>query len=141
MTSQEVHGLLDRFRAAWQAQDVAALSDCYADNCEVVSPIFHTLRGKSQLEASYRDAFRAFGYISLKFDEPIIDSEHSRAAAVWTFKSKHQGEIFGVAPTGRTLEITVAFVLTFADGKIIKEVRIYDFAKMLLELGVLRAKA
>ena len=116
MTSEQVHAFLDRFRAGWQHQDVAALVGCYTDDCEVISPIFHSLRG-------------------------ILDSEHNRAAAVWTFKSKHQGEIFGVPPTGRALEITIAFVLTFADGKIAREVRIYDFAKMLLELGVLRARA
>jgi hypothetical protein len=39
------------------------------------------------------------------------------------------------------IEITVAFVLTLSNGRILKEVRIYDFAKMLLELGVLRARA
>lgn len=141
MTSEEVHAFLERFRTAWLEQDLEAVSDCYVDNCEVVSPIFHTVRGRGALENSYRDAFKAFLTVSLTSDQPIIDSEHGRAAVVWTFKSKHQGEIFGVAPTGRMIEITIAFVLTFASGRIAKEVRIYDFAKMLLELGVLRAKA
>jgi predicted ester cyclase len=141
MKSEQIHAFLERFRIAWQEQDLEAVSDCYVDNCELISPIFHTVRGRSALEHSYRDAFKAFLIVSLKSDEPIIDSEHDRAAVVWTFKAKHQGEIFGVPPTGRTMEITVAFVLTFADGRIAKEVRIYDFAKMLLELGVLRAKA
>jgi predicted ester cyclase len=99
------------------------------------------VRGRGALENSYRDAFRAFGTVSIKSDEPIIDNEHERAAVVWTFKTKHQGEIFGVPASGRTIEITVAFVLTLSNGRILKEVRIYDFAKMLLELGVLRARA
>jgi steroid delta-isomerase-like uncharacterized protein len=141
MTSAEVHAFLERFRKAWQEQDLEAVSDCYVDNCELISPIFHTVRGRSALENSYRDAFKAFLIVSLKSDEPIIDAEHDRTAVVWTFKAKHQGEIFGVPATGRTMDITVAFVLTFSNGRIAKEVRIYDFAKMLLELGVLRAKA
>lgn len=141
MTSQEVHDFLERFRTAWLEGNLEGVSDCYVDNCEVISPIFHTVRGRGALENSYRDAFRAFGTVSIKSDEPIIDSEHERAAVVWTFKTKHQGEIFGVPASGRMIEITVAFVLTLSNGRILKEVRIYDFAKMLLELGVLRARA
>ncbi|MGH9200429.1 MAG: ester cyclase [Vicinamibacterales bacterium] len=141
MTSEEVQGFLNRFRTAWQEQDLEALSDCYTDNCEVVSPIYHTVRGRAALENSFRDAFRAFSAISVKSDDAIIDSEHGRAAVIWTLTSKHQGEIFGVPASGKTIEVTIAFVLTFEGGRIAKEVRIYDFAKMLLHLGVLRAKA
>jgi ketosteroid isomerase-like protein len=96
MTSQQVHDFLERFQAAWLEGNLEAVSDCYVDDCELISPIFHTVRGRAALEKSYRDAFRAFGTVSIKSDEPIIDNEHERAAVVWTFKTKHQGEIFGV---------------------------------------------
>jgi steroid delta-isomerase-like uncharacterized protein len=141
MTSDEIRALLGRFATAWQEQDLESLSDCYIEECEVVSPIFHTLRGRAQLEASYRDLFRAFEIASLQSDDPIIDAEHHRAAVVWTAKTTHRGEIFGVPPTGRIIDFTTAFVLTFEGSRIAKEVRIYDFAKVLLQLGVLRAKA
>ena len=60
MTNEQVHAFLERFRVAWLEQDLESISDCYIDNCEVVSPIFHTVRGRSALENSYRDAFKAF---------------------------------------------------------------------------------
>jgi steroid delta-isomerase-like uncharacterized protein len=141
MTSEQVHAFLDRFRTAWQEQDLESLSDCYVDHCEIISPIFHTLRGRAAMENSFRDLFKAFVATSIKADDSIIDSEHGRAAAIWTLRSKHQGEIFGVPASGKTIEANIAFVLTFENGRIAKEVRIYDFAKMLLQLGVLRAKA
>jgi steroid delta-isomerase-like uncharacterized protein len=141
MTSAEIRALLARFVTAWQEQDLESLSDCYAEDCEVISPIFHTLRGRTQLEASYRDLFKAFVIESLKTDDPIIDAENDRAALVWTAKTKHRGEIFGVPATGRMIDFTTAFVITFEGQRIAKEVRIYDFAKVLLQLGVLRAKA
>lgn len=141
MTTEEIHAFLHRLRDAWQERDLGAMSDCYTDNCEVISPIYHTVKGRASLEHSFRDAFRAFDVTSVHIDDSIIDGEHGRAATVWTMKSKHQGEIFGVPASGRMIEVTIAFVLTFENGKIAKEVRIYDFARMLLQLGVLRAKA
>jgi steroid delta-isomerase-like uncharacterized protein len=141
MTTEEIHAFLDRFRRAWQDHDLGAMSDCYTDQCELISPIYHTVKGRAALEHSYRDAFRAFDVTSIHTDDSIIDGEHGRAAAVWTMKSKHQGEIFGVPASGKMIEVTIAFVLTFENGRIAREVRIYDFAKMLLQLGVLRAKA
>jgi hypothetical protein len=32
------------------------------------------------------------------------------------------------------------FLFIFADGKIAREIRVYDFAGLLLQLGVLKAK-
>lgn len=143
MTSDEVRAFLDRFGKAWEEQDLVTLAECYADNCEIVSPIFHTLRGLPQIENSFRKVFNAFGTQSMRVDEVIVDADTpGRAAVVWTSKVKHRGEIFGIPPSGRTIEVTMALILTLTGGgKIVREVRVYDFSKMLLELGVLRAKA
>lgn len=142
MTSTEVRAFLDRFGKAWEEQDLVTLAECYADNCEVVSPIFHTLHGLPQVENSFRSAFKAFGSQTMHVDEVIVDGDNpGRAAVVWTSKVKHQGEIFGIPASGKTIEVTMSLILTLTDGKISREVRVYDFTKMLLELGVLRAKA
>ncbi len=142
MTSDEVHSFLDRFAKAWEEGDLVTLADCYAEDCIVVSPIFHTLHGLAQVEHSFRNAFKAFAAQSLHVDEIIIDGENpGRAAVVWTSKVKHQGEIFGIPATGKTIDVTMSLILTLVGGKISHEVRVYDFTKMLMQLGVLRAKA
>jgi steroid delta-isomerase-like uncharacterized protein len=142
MTSEEVRAFLDRFGKAWEEGDLVTLAECYTDDCEVVSPIFHTLHGLPQVEQSFRDAFKAFGTQSMRVNDVIIDAENPRrAAVVWTAKVKHQGEIFGIPASGKIIEATMVLILTLTDGKISREVRVYDFTKMLLQLGVLRAKA
>jgi steroid delta-isomerase-like uncharacterized protein len=139
MTSDEVRAFLDRFAKAWEEQDLVTLAECYADNCEVVSPIFHTLHGLPQVEQSFRKAFKAFAAQAMHVDEVIIDDESGRRAAiVWTTTVKHQGELFGIPATGRVFDVTIALALTFADDKIAREVRVYDFTKMLVEIGALR---
>ena len=43
--------------------------------------------------------------------------------------------------TGRRVEVSGAFVMRFENGLIVSERRLYDFVGMLLQLGVLKAKA
>jgi len=141
MTSDEIRSFLDRFVHAWEHQDVAALRACYTDDCVVVSPIFNTLKGKAQVEKSYADLFLAFANPSIHVDDTIIsDVEPARAVIVWTVKSIHAGNIFGMPGSGKRIERTIAYFFTFRDGLIEKERRLYDFTSMLMQLGVLKAK-
>jgi len=141
MTSDEIRSFLDRFVRAWERQDIPALAACYSPDCVVVSPIFNTLRGRAQVEHSYVDLFRAFASPTIHVDEVVIGAEEPpRAAIVWTVQAIHAGEIFGMPGTGRRIERTIAYVLTFDDGLIASERRIYDFTNMLIQLGVLRAR-
>jgi steroid delta-isomerase-like uncharacterized protein len=141
MTSDEIRSFLDRFVHAWEHQDVAALSACYTDDCVVVSPIFSTIKGKAKVEKSYHDLFLALSNPSITVDDTIISEvDPARAVILWTVKSIHAGSIFGMPGTGKRIERTIAYFLTFRDGLIAKERRIYDFTSMLMQLGVLKAK-
>ena len=141
MTSDEIRSFLDRFMHAWEKQDVTSLSACYAEDCVVVSPIFRTLRGRAEVEKSYGDLFKAFATEKVRVDDVVIGNEDPpRAVVVWNVQSTHIGEVFGMPPSGKRIERTIAYLLTLKDGLIAKEVRIYDFTNMLMQLGVLRAK-
>jgi len=141
MTNDEIRSFLDRFRQAWERQDTAALVGCYADDCVVVSPIFSTLRGRSQVEKSYADLIKAFHTEQVKVEDIVIGNDDPpRAVILWHLESTHVGEVFGLPPSGKRIERTVAFILTLRDGLITKETRIYDFTSLLMQLGALRAK-
>ena len=141
MTGEEIRAFLDRFLRAWESQDVQTLGACYTDDCTVVSPIFGTLRGRQAVEKSYGDLARVFGLLAVRVDDIVIDEdEPARAVVVWNVQSTHIGEVFGLAPTGKKIERTIAYFLTLKDGLIVREMRLYDFTSMLMQLGVLRAK-
>lgn len=141
MTGEETQAFLDRFLRAWESQDLKALGGCYADDCTVVSPIFGTLRGRAAVEKSYADLVRVFGHQKVRVDDVVIGNEEQpRAVVVWNVQSTHIGEVFGMPPTGKKIERTIAYILTLKDGLIVRELRIYDFTSMLMQLGVLRAK-
>lgn len=141
MTSDEIRSVLERFVQAWQAQDVKALGACYSTDCTVVSPIFHTVKGRAQVERTYADLFRAFANPTVRVDDTVISSDGPpRAVVVWTLQAVHAGEIFGMPGSGKRIERTAAYILTFRDGLIVSERRVYDFTNMLMQLGVLKAK-
>jgi steroid delta-isomerase-like uncharacterized protein len=141
MTNAEIRSFLDRFVHAWETQDVKTLGACYASDCVVVSPIFSTLRGRSEVEKSYANLFKVFSMQKVRVDDTVIgNDEPPRAVIVWNVQSTHVGEVFGVPGTGKRIERTVAYFLTLRDSQITKEVRIYDYTSMLMQLGVLRAK-
>jgi steroid delta-isomerase-like uncharacterized protein len=141
MTSSEIHAFCERFWRAWEREDVAALAACYADDCEVISPIFRTLKGRTEVEGSFRDLFKALSGYHIQVDDVIVDRENGeRAVLVWTVQATHRGEIFGMPGTGRRIESQVALILTFRDDRIVHDRRIYDLTRMLMQLGVLRAR-
>jgi steroid delta-isomerase-like uncharacterized protein len=142
MTSEEIHAFCERYAHAVAHSDPAALAACYSENCEVVSPIFGVVTSRSKVDASFRDLFRAFTDMTVQVNDVIVDhARPNRAVLLFTAFGVHRGEIFGVAGTGRRFEIRGAFVFTFDGDRICKETRLYDFTGMLMQLGILKAKA
>jgi steroid delta-isomerase-like uncharacterized protein len=142
MTSEEIHAFCGRYTRACERADVEALAACYTEDCEVVSPIFGTVQGKPKLEATFQDLFRAFSDLLVEIKDIIVDQERSdRAVLVFTTFGVHKGEVFGVPGTGRRFEIHGAFVFTFEGSRISRETRLYDFTAMLMQLGILKARA
>lgn len=83
-----------------------------------------TFRGSIGLEKSGPDGFVDYmrtihaalsGYTCTI--EDLITTE-TRAAARMTFAGKHQGDFFGMAPTGRQISWSGAAFFTFSDGQI-----------------------
>ena len=67
----------------------------------------------------------------------LVDGD--RAVEIAQMAGTHNGEFFGVPPSGRHVEVQIAMLLTFADGLIVEERRIYDFTGFLVQVGVLKA--
>lgn len=141
MSSDAIRAFLAEFVNAWEREDVQALASLYALDCTIDSPMFHTVRGRAAVERSYAELFRGFTDHAIRVEDTVIgDEDPARAVVVWTATFTHAGEVYGIGGTGKRLDITIAFLLTFRDGLIVHERRIYDFTFMLVQLGVLKTK-
>jgi steroid delta-isomerase-like uncharacterized protein len=144
MTHEAIAALFDTYARAWERQDIDALVECYAPNCEITSPMFPSVRGVAGVEAAFQDVFRAFGDVTFQIDDLIVDTQSDgggvKAVLVVTSHARHKGEIFGLSGSGRRIETQMVFVFRLKDNRITSERRMYDFTGLLVQLGVLRTK-
>jgi steroid delta-isomerase-like uncharacterized protein len=56
--------------------------------------------------------------------------------AEFVARGTHNGELLGIAPTGRGIEINICSVIEVKDGKAYREREYFDMQTMLVQLGV-----
>lgn len=138
MTRDELFALFASRQVHWRNRDPAGLAASHAEDGVVFSPIFGTVTGRQAIEATYRKLFTAFEDWTFEPEQALVDND--RAAQPFHVTATHSHEIFGLAATGRRLEIRGVLLFELASGKIRRERRMYDFTGMLMQIGVLKAK-
>jgi uncharacterized protein (TIGR02246 family) len=138
MTRDDIFAIFTRREDAWRARDPVALANDHSPDGVVVSPTGGVLEGRAEIERIYRVWFTAFPDLMLNTEDLLVDGD--RAALLCRITGSHAGEFFGVAPTGRRIEVAGAFIYRLQDGRIVHERRVLDFTGLLVQVGVLRAK-
>ncbi len=138
MTRDDIFAIFTRRENAWRARDPVALAGDHSADGVVVSPTGGVLEGRAEIERIYRVWFTAFPDLMINTEDLLVDGD--RAALLCRITGTHAGEFFGVAPTGRRIEVAGAFIYRLQDGLIVHERRVLDFTGLLVQVGVLRAK-
>jgi len=139
MTREEITAMFMRRYEYWSRRDTAALVQDLSENSVVDSPFAGgTARGRAAIEEVHRSFFNAFPDASLKMEDLLIDGD--RVIMVGRLSGTDSGGFMGLAPTGRSFDIPVAYLYELQNGLIVHERRIYDFRGMLLQVGALKAK-
>jgi predicted ester cyclase len=61
--------------------------------------------------------------------------------ARWIGRGTHNGELMGVAPTGKQIAVEAISVFRIADGKIAEEWTVWDALGLLQQVGAVPAPA
>ena len=138
MTRQEVLELFKHRADAYEDLDAAALAADYAEDAVIESPTAGVHQGREAAEKALRAIFTAFLDLTLTVDHLLIDGDD--VASVITLEGTHIGDFLGIPPTGKRFKIPAVFFYQLANGKIVRERRIYDFTGLLVQIGVLKAK-
>lgn len=93
--------------------------------------IYH---GRAGAEEYYRRWWTAFD-LKVKGKKRHF-TEEGRIIAETSYFGTHVGDFFGVAPTGRPIEMRLAVIIGFRDGLMDGERFYYDLASLLRQLGV-----
>lgn len=103
----------------------------YAEDAIVFSPIFKTLTGRAAIRRSFEEFFKLAPDYSIFPEDPPFIHEGDRVAEVSTASATYADVLFGLPPTGRRIEYQIVRLLTFLDGQIVVEQRLYDLAGVL----------
>ena len=122
---------------AWNRRDFAAMrSMMHAD---------YSYTGGDGQEQKGQDAGIAIAQMfATAFPDGRIDvlrvTESSDTAVVeFIGRGTHNGDLMGIAPTGRTVAVPVCDIYEVRDGKIYREREYIDFMTLMVQLGVATA--
>ena len=137
-TRTQVHVLAERLRDALRHRDAAALANCHHPDAVIDSPLFANARGHAAIEASYTSLFRAFPDLEFTVNTMLVDPP--QIASYETMRGTHSNEFLGYRGTNKRFEISLARLMTVEHGQITRQLVIYDFTGLLVQLGVLSTK-
>jgi predicted ester cyclase len=95
--------------------------------------------GRAAMEGVYRTWFKAFPDLKFEFQQLLIDGDH--VAHIGVADGSDTGGFMGLPPTGRSMRFPFVMLHTMKGDKIGTLRTVYDFTGVLIQLGVLKAKA
>ena len=85
---------------------------------------------------AYRTAFP-----DLSFAMEKVLSVDDYVVTHWRCRGTHQGDVLGLKPTGKTIEIEGISIFRLQDGKIAEQTLVWDALGMLSQLGAFPANS
>jgi steroid delta-isomerase-like uncharacterized protein len=137
MTRDQILAIFESRRAAYDRRDAAALAADYAVDCVVESPTAGKQQGKDAAERVLQTVFDALD-VTLRQESIIIDGDS--VAQVVSIEGHDVGPLLGLSPTGKSFLVPGVFLYDLKDGLIVRERRLYDFAGLLIQIGLLKVK-
>jgi steroid delta-isomerase-like uncharacterized protein len=118
----------------WGKGKVTLADELYAQNFVNLNPTpgFPADREGTKMEiATYH---QAFPNMQVTFND--IVNEGDKTVARYTIRGDNTGELMGMPPTGKSIEITGISMLRIANGQVVEEFSLADMATMFQQLGL-----
>jgi steroid delta-isomerase-like uncharacterized protein len=93
--------------------------------------------GREGMRAFVQMYRTAYPDTHIEFGEMVAEGD--LVAGNWTATGTHQGELMGIAPTGRSIKVTGMGMDRVRDGQIVESWANYDSLGMLAQLGAIPA--
>ena len=116
MSAEENKAVVRRFvEEFWNAGNMAVADELMAVDAEIHMPTGEVvdLDGLKGFAGAFRESFPDW---SSTFEELVAEGD--KVAERWTGRGTHQGELQGIAPTDRRVEVPGSVFYRIVDGKI-----------------------
>ncbi len=130
--SDENKALLQRVvEEGLNKHDIAFIDEIYAD-CVYRSPATGELKGEP-LKKFFTSILAAFPDGLWTIEEQVAEGD--KVVTRWSFVGTHQGELMGMAPTGKRVTGSGILMDRIVEGKVIEEREEWDTLGMMQQLG------
>ncbi len=122
----------------WDGDDEDAIDEVMAEDV-VLHGHPQEVRGTVHGREAYKEGFRMVraGFPDQSFETNQVVAEGDLVMAYCTWGGTHEGEIFGIEPTGATIEVADFVCYRFDDGELVEVISLPDLFGMFLQLGVI----
>ena len=97
------------------------------------------MRGPEGVKAQAAGYRAAFSDLRLTVDQQIAEGEH--VVTRWTARGTHDGELFGIPPTGKSVETTGISIARIVDGKVVEDRTEWNAFGLMQQVGAIPATA
>lgn len=123
--------LLDQI---WIHRNLDVLDELFAANAAIHDPSISDLaRGPEGARQYVEIFFAAFPDATATADDVIAEGD--KVAVRWSMQGTHKGQLMGIPPTGKEVNITGQAIYKIVDGKIVEEWVNGDVLGVLQQIG------
>jgi steroid delta-isomerase-like uncharacterized protein len=134
MSTKSIDAAMKRFVEFINTADERLARQVIAPDAEFDAPTHgEPLRGPDGYLALLAMLRTGFPDIHWTLEETI--TEDDKVAARFRMEGTHQGDFFGIPPTGKTISVRALNFYQFADGQIVRELGQPDLLGILQQIG------
>ena len=130
MSTEENKAIQLRFQDIWNQGDFSVIEEIFNKdylNHSVKVKSFESIR---QFVTVYRSAFPD---VKFTIEDQVVEGD--KVVMRYTITGTHKGEFQGIAPTGKSIQITGMAIHRIANGKIVEIWANWDALGLLQQLG------
>ncbi|MBK5096154.1 MAG: ester cyclase [Gemmatimonadetes bacterium] len=116
----------------WNQKNPALLDDMFTEDFVMHTPIGN-FEGPSGYRQIYDTYVNAFSDCQFTIDDEL--SAGDRNVVRYTFSGTHDGELLGVAPTGKRVSISGISISRLVGGKVAEEWPVWDQMGVMQQIG------
>jgi steroid delta-isomerase-like uncharacterized protein len=137
MNPQEMRDIAERFTdKAWNGGDLDVIDELFSeDYVGHDAPNPEPVHGTEGMKNFLRMYHAAFSDANINLDDVLVDGD--KVVTRWTGTGTHDGDLFGIPPTGTSVKFTGIRIFRVADGKIVEGWVNWDMFGLMKQLGQL----
>ena len=135
MSAEENKAIVERFvEEFWNEGNTAVADELFAPDAQIHLPAGDVVDvdGLKGFAGAFRESFPDW---HSTFEELVAEGD--RVAERWTGRGTHMGELQGIPPTGKRVEVPGSVFYRIVEGKIVEFRGQLDMMGMMQQLGVM----